>query len=145
MIAMQQVDNVHQEVACLRALGGHPLICTLLGTSQDSRALYLLSEYAGGGDLEQALLRHGPLQTVEALRFYMSELFAAIAFAHSVGYVLRDVKPANVLLSTGASNRSSSSNGHCLLTDFGFAKLLDPATEYRAHTICGTPDYMAPE
>lgn len=93
MVALQQASNVRAEVAAMRALGGHPLVSTLLGTAQDKRALYLLSEYAPAGDLDRGLERGGRLQSANHLRFYMAEIFSALAFAHGVGDAIAGIYP----------------------------------------------------
>jgi serine/threonine protein kinase len=53
---------------------------------------------------------------------------------HSKSLVYRDLKPENVLIQR---------NGYLKLTDFGFIKLLKPGE--RTFTLCGTPEYLAPE
>jgi len=53
---------------------------------------------------------------------------------HSKNITHRDLKPENILL---------CSKGYCKLTDFGFAKILLPGI--RTYTLCGTPEYIAPE
>lgn len=53
-------------------------------------------------------------------------------YLHNKDIVYRDLKPENLLI---------SSNGYLKLTDFGFAKII----ENRTYTLCGTPEYLAPE
>jgi len=59
---------------------------------------------------------------------------SAFAFCHSKNIIHRDLKPENLLLDT---------KGYSKLTDFGFAKVVEPGA--RTYTLCGTPEYIAPE
>jgi hypothetical protein len=74
-----------------------------------------------------------PLQV--ALRI-VSDVGAALAYAHEMGVVHRDVKPANIML-----DRS----GRVILTDFGVAKMLTGTKVTVTGTVLGTPAYMSPE
>lgn len=59
-------------------------------------------------------------------------MILAIEYLHSMNIAYRDLKPENILIDR---------HGHIKITDFGFAKrVLD-----RTWTVCGTPDYLAPE
>lgn len=57
----------------------------------------------------------------------------AIEFMHSIGVVHRDLKPDNIML---------NSDGYLKVVDFGFAKM---TAKDGMSTLCGTPEYMAPE
>lgn len=70
----------------------------------------------------------------DAARFYAAEVILALEHLHNLDFVYRDLKPENLLL---------DSMGHIRITDFGFAKHL-PGNK-RTFTVCGTPDYLAPE
>lgn len=61
-------------------------------------------------------------------------MFKTFEFMHSKNLVYRDLKPENVLV---------GNDGFIKLTDFGFVKRLLPSE--RTYTLCGTPEYMAPE
>lgn len=64
--------------------------------------------------------------------FYTTEIVLAIEYLHSKKIAYRDLKPENLLI---------ANDGHLKITDFGFAKkILD-----RSFTLCGTPEYLAPE
>ena len=65
-------------------------------------------------------------------KFYAAEVALALNYLHTHDIIYRDLKPENILL-TG--------NGHIKLADFGFAK---PCVT-TVWTLCGTPDYLAPE
>jgi tetratricopeptide (TPR) repeat protein len=95
---------------------------------------YFSMEYITGGDLKSHLRRGvTPKYALTIVR----QIASALAFAHSKGYVHRDVKPENVLF---------REDGTAVLTDFGIAKASDPAHNMTATgTVIGTPHYMSPE
>lgn len=64
--------------------------------------------------------------------FYTAEIIHAFEHLHSQKIAYRDLKPENLLI---------ASDGHIKITDFGFAKKI----EDRSYTLCGTPEYLAPE
>lgn len=65
-------------------------------------------------------------------KFYAAEVTLALEYLHSKNIIYRDLKPENLLLDR---------HGHLKITDFGFAKRVPDKT----WTLCGTPDYLAPE
>jgi len=74
-----------------------------------------------------------------SVRFYSACVLSALTYLHDeLGYVYRDLKGENVLI---------DHHGYAKLCDFGFAKKLcdDNGSWERTKTVCGTPDYMAPE
>jgi len=68
----------------------------------------------------------------DVVLFYASELTLALSYLHSQSIAYRDMKPENLLV---------ANDGHIRITDFGFAKKIEDKT----YTLCGTPDYLAPE
>ncbi|KAI7869525.1 protein kinase, X-linked [Spinellus fusiger] len=91
----------------------------------------MVQEYVIGGELFRHLRRAGRFPN-ETTRFYTAEIVLAIDYLHSKQIVYRDLKPENLLLDM---------TGHIKITDFGFAKKI----EGRTWTLCGTPEYLAPE
>ncbi|GBP06915.1 cAMP-dependent protein kinase catalytic subunit [Eumeta japonica] len=67
-----------------------------------------------------------------ALQFYASQVVLALEYLHHLGVIHRDVKPENILL---------NEKGYLKLADFGLCKML----KKRTWTLCGTPEYLAPE
>jgi serine/threonine protein kinase len=127
---LKQADHVQNERSLLSRLT-HPFIIRLYAAMQDERHLYMLMEYAPGGELFHYLRRAGRF-SVDAARFYIAELVLALEYLHSFDVAYRDLKPENLLL---------DSEGHIKLADFGFAKRVPNLT----YTLCGTPEYLAPE
>jgi serine/threonine-protein kinase len=96
---------------------------------------YLVMQLVTGGSLADC----APLPVAEAVAI-ARQLCDALAYAHGRGIVHRDIKPENVLL---------GEDGRAKLSDFGIARLLEPAGDERPLTrpsvVLGTPGYLAPE
>jgi len=88
-------------------------------------------EYIQGGELFSRLRKVGRFNTTTAT-FYSAQVLLAIEHLHSMNIIYRDLKPENILIDT---------EGYLKLVDLGFAKKIDD----KAWTLCGTPDYLAPE
>ena len=115
----------------------HPNIVPLLTFGEDEGLIYFVMGYVEGETLSARLHREGPLGTGEAVRV-LSELAAALSYAHSRAVVHRDVKPDNVLL--------EHPKAVVRLTDFGIAKQHAGRSSLTAEgAVIGTPHYMSPE
>eukprot|EP00495_Collosphaeridae_sp_1-RS-2012_P002703 TRINITY_DN22_c0_g1_i4.p1 TRINITY_DN22_c0_g1~~TRINITY_DN22_c0_g1_i4.p1 ORF type:complete len:263 (-),score=6.33 TRINITY_DN22_c0_g1_i4:24-812(-) len=106
-------------------------ITRLLMTYNDENKLYFLMELSLGGELF-SLLRLRTAFDVRTARFYCATIICVFEYLHSKNIIYRDLKPENILL---------NKRGYLKLTDFGFAKVI----RGRTYTLCGTPDYLAPE
>jgi uncharacterized protein (TIGR03067 family) len=105
--------------------------------TQEQPLPYLVMEFIPGETLQQKLDRTGPLEVPEVLRIGR-QIAEGLAAAHEKGLVHRDVKPANVLIDGGPTQRVK-------LTDFGLARAADDASISHSGVVAGTPMYMAPE
>ncbi len=115
----------------------HPHILPLLDSGKADEFLYFVAPYVEGETLREYLNRVGQLSLDEALRI-TAEVAGGLAYAHSRGLVHRDVKPENILLSSG----------HAVLADFGIARAIDEAGDdrlTRSGFAAGTAAYMSPE
>merc|ERR1719429_908763 len=91
----------------------------------------MLLEYIVGGEFFTHLRKAGRFDNDQSM-FYASQIVAIFEYCHSKNIVYRDLKPENILI---------NADGYVKLTDFGFAKVI----EHRTYTLCGTPEYIAPE
>lgn len=130
IIRLKQVEHVKSEKEILLSIE-HPFIVTLISAFQDEKRLYMLMEFVNGGELFSYLRKQSRL-SIDDARFYGGEILLAFSYLHEGNIVYRDLKPENLLL---------DSQGHIKITDFGFAKVI----ETRSYTLCGTPEYLAPE
>jgi hypothetical protein len=113
----------------------HPRIVPVHEAGQDGGLYYIASAFIPGRTLADAL-RDGPFDGRRAARV-VAEVADALAYAHALGIVHRDVKPANVLL-------DEQDQPH--LADFGLAHRRELAGQLTQDgAIVGTPAYMAPE
>ena len=97
----------------------HPNIVPLYSAGSEGVLLWYTMPLVEGETLRDRLRRDGRLRVIDALRLWR-ELLAALAYAHVQGVVHRDVKPENMLLTTG---------GRAVVADFGIAKALDAARD----------------
>lgn len=136
LVKRKAVQDAHSERDILALVGqcDAPFIVRLHVAFQTARRVYLVMDFASGGELMFHLRREAMLSEDEA-RFYAAELLIALESLHNMDIVHRDIKPENVLL---------DGDGHLLLTDFGLAKEIAGLGD-QAHSWCGSEDYMAPE
>ena len=124
-----------REVETLARLA-HPGIVRYIGHGETPHGLYLAMEWLDGEDLERCL-RRGPLPW-QAVRLLGLRLTAALAHAHALGAVHRDLGPRNVFLPGGRVEDAK-------LLDFGLVRVRDGLERTASQAVLGTPFYMAPE
>eukprot|EP00747_Dinoflagellata_sp_TGD_P162671 gnl/TRDRNA2_/TRDRNA2_180527_c0_seq1.p1 gnl/TRDRNA2_/TRDRNA2_180527_c0~~gnl/TRDRNA2_/TRDRNA2_180527_c0_seq1.p1 ORF type:complete len:320 (+),score=88.96 gnl/TRDRNA2_/TRDRNA2_180527_c0_seq1:77-1036(+) len=132
IIKLKQVDHINNEKKLMAQID-HPFVVNMVGYARDDRFIYIVMECIGGGELFVHLRRARKFSD-EQSKFYASHIAAAFAHLHAKNIIHRDLKPENILM---------CSNGYSKLTDFGFAKIIEPGA--RTYTLCGTPEYIAPE
>jgi len=166
MIQKNQIKHVKAERNIL-ARTQNDFVIKMYYAFQSTEYLYLVMEYANGGDLFSLLQKFGALDESMA-KMYIAETVLALEYLHSQGIVHRDLKPDNLLI---------DKCGHVKLTDFGLSAIgvLDTAylppsapansllprsrgdgsteqtvppgtrTRRKLYSGVGTPDYLAPE
>jgi serine/threonine protein kinase len=115
----------------------HPHIVAGIGVGEEKGFYYLAMEYVDGATLKSRINREGQLPEKDVLRIGIA-MASALAHAHSVGLVHRDVKPDNILI---------ASDGTPKLADLGLAKgsRTEDASLTQSGCAVGTPHYIAPE
>ena len=112
----------------------HPNIAGLHTAQRIDNQLVMMMEFVEGVTIEQEM--HKGAISIEKGVEYISQVLAALAYAHARGIVHRDIKPANMMLTPG---------GIVKLMDFGIARITaDPKLTQTGHTV-GSLYYMSPE
>jgi len=132
IIQQRMIDQTMSERQILESVR-HPYIVKLHYAIQDAHKLYLLLQYAEGGELFTHLAAER-MFSEDCAAFYGAQAACALCHLHRRGIVYRDLKPENCLL---------DSQGNLLLTDFGLSKIAEG--DSTCNSMLGTPEYMAPE
>ncbi len=128
-----QNDNLLREARTVSNLQ-HSNIIPLYDLGSDGGAPYLVYAFIAGETVAQVLKRSGPLTMANAARI-VADVLDALATAHGQGIMHLDIKPGNVMISSG---------GQHLVMDFGIARSISQLPD-NSGGITGTPQYMAPE
>jgi CRP-like cAMP-binding protein len=133
LVEENQVEACIQEKVTMQNLS-HSFLITLYKTFQDEKFVYMLLDFAQGGELFSLMHEEDATKLSEyQAKFYAICLADALAYMHRNKYVYRDMKPENVMI---------DNQGYVKLIDFGFCKLL---LDEKTFTMCGTPGYLPPE
>ncbi|KAG8347927.1 Protein kinase domain [Trypanosoma vivax] len=124
-------DQMLREVAIMRSLK-HRNIIDLHDVLESTNHYYLVMEFVSGGELFEKIVAAKRFNEPTARR-YFQQLIAGVHHCHSKGFAHRDLKPENLLL---------DANGMLKISDFGLG---NRQQDVLLHTVCGTPNYVAPE
>ncbi len=112
----------------------HPNILSIYDVGEHQGMAYMAMEFLEGSDLTPYCKKEDLLPLPEAIRI-VSDVAAALDYAHTNGVVHRDIKPSNIRI---------LKNGSVKVVDFGIARMLD-ASSTHSGVIVGSPSYMSPE
>ena len=133
IVKRKQVEHVNNERNVLLEVS-HPFIMSLIKTFNGVNHVHMVVELMQGGELFSRVLQSGGGLPPKHCAFYAACVVEGLDYLHRKGIVYRDLKLENLVIDTG---------GYLRIIDFGFAKKLGEGQFTR--TLCGTPDYLAPE
>ncbi|XP_076017553.1 MAP/microtubule affinity-regulating kinase 4 isoform X2 [Genypterus blacodes] len=126
------LQKLFREVRIMKGLN-HPNIVQLFEVIETDKTLYLIMEYASGGEVFDYLVSHGRMKEIEA-RAKFRQIVSAVHYCHTKNIVHRDLKAENLLLDADANIK---------IADFGFSNEFTLGN--KLDTFCGSPPYAAPE
>ncbi|CAG0880114.1 unnamed protein product [Darwinula stevensoni] len=126
------LQKLFREVRIMKILD-HPNIVKLFQVIETEKTLYLVMEYASGGEVFDYLVFHGRMKEKEA-RAKFRQIVSAVQYCHQKKIIHRDLKAENLLL---------DSEMNIKIADFGFSNEFTPGN--KLDTFCGSPPYAAPE
>ncbi|XP_030749127.1 serine/threonine-protein kinase MARK2-like isoform X6 [Sitophilus oryzae] len=126
------LQKLFREVRIMKMLD-HPNIVKLFQVIETEKTLYLVMEYASGGEVFDYLVLHGRMKEKEA-RAKFRQIVSAVQYCHQKRIIHRDLKAENLLL---------DSEMNIKIADFGFSNEFTPGS--KLDTFCGSPPYAAPE
>ena len=134
---MSDRGRVKREIKILKEVK-HENIIQLFEIIETSFAIYMIMEYAEGGELFDYIVNKGRLSEKEAAFFYY-QLIEGISFLHDQKIAHRDLKPENLLLDKDCKTIK--------IVDFGLSNIYvdDDGKDILLSTACGSPCYAAPE
>ncbi|XP_014348400.1 MAP/microtubule affinity-regulating kinase 3a isoform X3 [Latimeria chalumnae] len=126
------LQKLFREVRIMKILN-HPNIVKLFEVIETEKTLYLVMEYASGGEVFDYLVAHGRMKEKEA-RAKFRQIVSAVQYCHQKYIVHRDLKAENLLLDADMNIK---------IADFGFSNEFTVGN--KLDTFCGSPPYAAPE
>ncbi|MCI4386463.1 hypothetical protein PGIGA_G00062590 [Pangasianodon gigas] len=127
------LQKLFREVRIMKLLN-HPNIVKLFEVIETEKTLYLVMEYASGGEVFDYLVAHGRMKEKEARAKFRQQIVSAVQYCHQKCIVHRDLKAENLLLDADMNIK---------IADFGFSNEFTLGN--KLDTFCGSPPYAAPE
>jgi MAP/microtubule affinity-regulating kinase len=131
----KKIGKLYREVRVMKMLH-HPNIVKLYEVIETKSTVFLVMEYASGGELYDYLVVHGKMKEKEA-RAKFRQILSAVSYCHKKRVIHRDLK---VVIINKAENLLLDANMDIKIADFGFSNYFDP--DSKLDTFCGSPPYV---
>lgn len=131
-LSSSSLQKMCREVKVMKSLN-HPNIVKLFEVMETNRTMYLVLEYASGGEIFDYLVTKGRMKESD-VRAKFRQIVSAVHYCHQKSIVHRDLKAENLLLDRDFNIK---------IADFGFSNEFN--FHHKLNTFCGSPPYAAPE
>jgi 5'-AMP-activated protein kinase catalytic alpha subunit len=132
IVDVHDVERVTREIHILKIVR-HPTIVQLYEIIETEKELYLIMEYARGGELFEYIVNRKRVKERDACKF-LHQILSGVDYLHKLGICHRDLKPENLLM---------DDFNNIKIVDFGLSNTYKPGESL--NTACGSPCYAAPE
>jgi len=129
---VHDVERVSREIHILKIVR-HPTIVQLYEIIETDKELYLIMEYARGGELFEYIVNRKRVREKDAAKF-LHQILSGVDYLHKHNICHRDLKPENLLM---------DDHNNIKIVDFGLSNMYTPGVPLQ--TACGSPCYAAPE
>ena len=132
IVDVHDVERVAREIHILKIVR-HPTIVQLYEIIETDKELYLIMEYARGGELFEYIVNRKRVREKDAAKF-LHQILSGVEYLHNLGICHRDLKPENLLM---------DDFNNIKIVDFGLSNTFKDGVALT--TACGSPCYAAPE
>ncbi|EER14651.1 serine/threonine protein kinase, putative, partial [Perkinsus marinus ATCC 50983] len=133
IVTQADAERVTREIRILRSLRRSPHVVQLFEIMETPEAIFMVMEYASGGELFDYIVENGKISESEACKF-IRQIISGVCSLHMRNVVHRDLKPENLLL---------DKNHNIIIADLGLSNFFHPGEPLQ--TACGSPCYAPPE
>ena len=143
---LRAVERFRREARAAAALT-HPNAVTIFDFVEEWGQYFLVMEYINGPTLKQLIGQNRQLQSLQAIDI-AAQVCDVLQVAHARGFIHRDIKPQNIMLSWGVGNTNGNVQGEralVKLTDFGIVRVVEEGGLTNSGIVLGTADYLSPE
>src|SRR6266487_6304600 len=140
---LRAVERFRREARAAAALA-HPNAVTIYDFVEEFGQYFLVMEYIHGPTLKKEIIDRRHLHALETLEI-SAQVCAVLQVAHTRGFIHRDIKPQNIMLTSSGIRTPGVGSLLVKLTDFGIVRVAETAGLTNSGIVLGTADYLSPE